>query len=109
MKKFLAMAFICSTLPALSFDSLPTVPLSEMSPMHDMQTMQAQKFRQEQLDYYNDVQTEKAKFKKRIQTQEEKTQEIKEQIQQAAQQKVDSYGKSEFVRENGQLRIKYSN
>ena len=54
------------------------------------------------------VQTEKAKFRRRNMTQEEKTKEIQKQIQQAAQQKVDSYGKSEFVQENGKLRIKYS-
>ena len=109
MKKLLAITFICTTIPAMAFDGLPTVPLSETSPMHDMQTMQAQRFRQEQLDYYNDVDTEKAKFKKRNKTDEERIQEVKQQIQQAAQQKVDSYGKSQFVQENGQLKIKYSN
>lgn len=109
MKKIFALAFIFTTLPAFSFDGLPTVPLSEISPMHDMQTMQAHKFRQEQIDYYNDVNTEKAKFKKRIQTDEERVQEVKQQIQESVQQKVNSYGKSEFVQENGKLKIKYMN
>ena len=109
MKKLLVVAFICSTLPAFSFGELPIVPINETSPMHDMQTMQAQRFRHEELNYYNDVDTEKAKFKKRTQTDDEKVQEVKQQIQQAAQQKINSYGKSEFVRENGQVKIKYSN
>ena len=114
MKRLLVLAFMCSTLPAISFDGLPTVPLSEISPMHDMQSMQAQKFRQEQINYYNDVQTEKERFKKRNKTEEEQAQEIhqqvqeiQQQVQQAVQQKVNNAGKSEFVQENGQLKIKY--
>jgi len=109
MKKLFTFVFLMMSLPAMSFDALPTVPLSEISPMHDMQTMQAHKFRQEQIDYYNDVQTEKAKFKKKNQTKEQKIQEVKEQIQQAVDRKTNSYGKSQFVQENGQLKIKYSN
>lgn len=114
MKKFLVLAFICSAMPAFSFDGMPIIPASSMSPMHDMQTMQMQKFRQEQIDYYNDVETEKARFKKNSKTEEEQIQEVKNQmqdvqnqIQQAVDKKMQSYGKSEIIREGGKIRIKY--
>ena len=109
MKKLILLAFICSSLPAFSFDALPDIPMSTLSPMHDMQTMQAQKFRQEQLDYYSDVQTEKKKFEQRNKTAEQKTQEVKDQIQQAVDRKYQNMGQSQFVQENGQLKIKYGN
>ena len=109
MRKILVLAFICSTVPTFSFDMLPDIPQTSLSPMHDMQTMEAQRFRHEELDYYNDVKAEKKKFEKRNMTPEQKTQEVKEQIQQAVDKKYESMGHSEFVRENGQLKIKYGN
>ena len=114
MKKFLALAFICSALPAFSFDGMPIIPESSMSPMHDMQTMQMHKFRQEQIDYYNDVETEKARFKKNSKTEEEQIQEVKtqmqdvqNQIQQAIDRKMKNMERSEIIREGGKIRIKY--
>lgn len=108
MKKYLTIAFILSALPAFSFDSLPTIPASTLSPMHDMQTLEEQKFRYQQLDYYNDdIKAEKKKFEKRNKTAEQKTQEVKEQIQQAVDKKYQNMGQSKLIQENGQLRIKY--
>ena len=104
MKKLLVITFVLTAIPTLAYDGLPTVPLTDLSPMHDMQTMQEQRFRQEQINYYNDVQEEKARYKKKNQTDEERVQEVKQQIQQA--QKIDS--KSQFVQENGRLKIKYT-
>ena len=109
MRKILAVLFMFSSLHAFSFDALPNIPASALSPMHDMQTMEEQKFRFQQLDYYNDVQTEKKKFEKRNKTPEQKTQEVKEQIQRAVDKKYESMGQSQFIQENGQLRIKYGN
>ncbi len=104
MKKIIAFVFLFSLLPASAFD-LPTVPVNELSPMHDMQSMQIQKFRQEQLDYYNDVKTEKEKFKKRN---TKPTEELQEKIQEAVQRANTRNSKSQFVRgENGQIIIKY--
>ena len=105
MKKFLAFAFICSMMPASAFD-LPTVPMNELSPMHDMQSMQAQRFRMENIDYYNDVETEKARYKKRT---AQPTEELQEKINQAVEKANKINSKSEFVRENGKLKIKYGN
>lgn len=109
MKKFLAIGFILSALPAYSFDSLPSFTQSTILPMHDMQSIETQRFRQEQLDYYNDINVEKKKFEKRNKTAEQKTQEVKEQIQQAVDRKYNSMGQSQFVQENGKWKIKYGN
>ena len=88
MKKLLALTFVFSMLPAFSFDGLPDVPINPVTPMNDMQTMQEAKFRHEELDYYNDdVQEAKAKFKKRNANPEEQAQQIKDQINQAVDQK----------------------
>jgi len=106
MKKLLLTTFVLTAIPALAYDGLPTIPVTAVSPMHEMQTLQEQRFRQEQINYYNDVQEEKARYKKKNQTDEERIQEVKQQIQQAGRQKIDS--KSQFVQENGQLKIKYT-
>ena len=107
MKKFLVLAFICSAMPAFAFEGMPIIPASTMSPMHDMQTLQENQFRQEQIDYYNDVKTEKARFKKKVITEEQQIQDVQNQIQQAVDRKMNSYGKSEIIREGGKIRIKY--
>ena len=114
MKKFLVLAFICSAMPAFAFESMPIIPASSMSPMHDMQTMQENKFRLEQIDYYNDVDTEKARFRKNSKTEAEQIQEVKtqmqdvqNQIQQAIDRKMKNMERSEIIREGGKRRIKY--
>lgn len=109
MKKFLVLAFVCSSLPAFSYDLVPEFVNSMASPAHDRQIMEDQMFRRSEFDYSNDVQTEKTKFEKRNKTAEQKTQEVKEQIQQAVDRQQRNMGRSEFVRENGQLKIKYGN
>jgi len=109
MRKFLLLAFVCSALPAFSFDLVPEFVNSMASPAHDRQTMEDQMFRRSELDYSGEVQTEKKKFEKKNKTAEQKTQEVKEQIQQAVDRQQRNMGRSEFVRENGQLRIKYGN
>ena len=109
MKKFLLLAFLCSSLPAFSYDLLPEFVNSMASPAHDRQTLEDQMFRRSELDYSNEVQPEKKKFEKNTKTAEQKTQEVKEQIQQAVNRQQRNMGRSEFVRENGQLKIKYGN
>lgn len=109
MKKLVLLALICSGIPAFS-DGLPDIPISTVSPMNEFQTMQTQKFKREELNLYtDDIQAEKKKFEKRNKTPEQKTQEVKEQIQQAVDRKYQNMGQSQFVQENGQLRIKYGN
>ncbi len=100
MKKFLTIAFICSTLPVFAFDALPTIPLNEVSPMSDMQAMEAQRFRQEQINYYSDVETEKKRFEKA-------NQKVTNQQDQPIIQKMINNTSSEFVEENGKIKIKY--
>ena len=85
-----------------------------MSSMHDMQTLQAQKFRQEQIDYYSDVETEKARFRKNTKTEAEQMQEVQSQIQdvqnqiqQAVDRKMKNMERSEIIREGGKIKIKY--
>ena len=103
MKKILLSVAVFSMLPVCAFE-LPTVPINELSPYHEMQSMEAARFRHEQIDYYNDVKTEKERFKKRN---AQPTAELKEQINQAVQKSNVQNSKSEFIRENGQLNIKY--
>lgn len=109
MKKLLAIAFVCSTLPVFAFGDLPVVPITTTSPMSDMQTIEDQKFRDDQINYYDDGKTKKSRFKRRAQTEEESIQDVRNQIQQSVDNKVKSYGKSRFIRENGQIKIKYGN
>ena len=109
MKKFLLLAFVCSALPAFSYDIIPEFVNSMGSPAHDRQILEDQMFRRSELDYNGEVQTEKKKCEKRNKTAEQKTQEVKDQIQQAVQRRQKNMGQSQFVQENGQLKIKYGN
>lgn len=110
MKKFLVLAFVCSALPAFSYDIIPELVNTLASPAaHDRQIMEDQMFRRSELDYNNEVQTEKKKFEKKLKTDEQKVQEVKEQIQQAVDRQQRNMGQSQFVEENGQLKIKYGN
>ena len=109
MRKFLLLAFVCSALPAFSYDLVPEFVNSMASPTHDRQILEDQMFRRSELDYNGEVQTEKKKFEKRNKTAEQKTQEVKEQIQQAVNRQQRNMGQSHFVQENGQLKIKYGN
>ena len=110
MKKLILLAFVCSALPAFSYDLVPELVNTMASPAaHDRQILEDQMFRRSELDYGNDVQTEKKKFEKKLKTDEQKVQEVKEQIQQAVDRQQRNMGQSQFVEENGQLKIKYGN
>ncbi len=101
MKKIILMSIIFATLPAFAFE-LPTVPLNETSPINEMQTMEAARFRHEEINY----ERKKANQKK---TKEETSTALKEQVQQAIQRTSVPNSQTEFIRENGQLKIKYGN
>ena len=62
MKIFYLIIFLlCLTLPATAF----TPPDAAVIQVHDMQMINQQRFRQEVLNDYNDVQTEKERFEKK--------------------------------------------
>ncbi|MBO6088210.1 hypothetical protein J6P92_07715 [bacterium] len=96
MKKFILLAFICSTLPAFS-DGLPDIPISTTSPMNEFQTMQYHKFEYEQEKNYEKEQSFFDKSK-------QKFQDLNENIKNVfTRNRTDS----KIIEENGQFKIKY--
>lgn len=85
-------------LTALGICSLPTLaagpPTASIIQVHDMQMIKQQKFRMEELDYYNDVQQEKERYRKRT-----------EQPKTVIQRVFDK--KSKFTEQDGEIKIKY--
>lgn len=93
MKKFLAVVFLFFIMsPAYS-----VVPDAAIIQVHDMQMINQQRFRYEELNDYNDVQTEKERYKKRTEPEQPFVQKIINK---------DSK-KSKFVDDNGQIKIEY--
>lgn len=90
MKKF-AILFCLISSPA--FAVLP--PDAAIIHVHDMQMINQQRFRMEEINDYNDVQQEKERYKKR------------NEQPQTVIQKIFSK-KSKFVEENGEVKIKYN-
>lgn len=91
MKRF-AILSVLLTMPA--FAVLP--PDAAIIHVHDMQMINQQRFRMEEINDYNDVQQEKERYQKR------------NEQPQTVMQKLFSK-KSKFVEENGNVKIKYDN
>lgn len=90
MKKyFLILALI--TMPAYAY----APPSAAIMQVHDMEMIKQQQFRMKELNYYNDVQEEKARYKKRNEKPETV---IPKTIPQ----------KSKFTENNGEIKIQYS-
>lgn len=107
MKKVLLLSFLLASIPycakAFSGDVAPASVLQ----VHDMQMIYEQKFRQEEVNDYKDMEEEKARFWKKKRNTEQQVQEVKEQIQTQQNRITAPSKRSEFVEENGQLKIKY--
>ena len=92
MKKTILTALLCfSILPA--YCVLP--PDAAIIQVHDMQMINQQRFRMEELNDYNDVETEKARFEKMTAPKEPLIKKL--------------FNKKKFVEENGQIKIENDN
>lgn len=101
MKKLFALILAFSTLPAFAFE--PIVPeIINLGTMqgHDMQSMEAQHFRMRELDDMKEVKEEKQRFEKENSVQG---------AEQPIIQKMINNTNSEFVEENGKIKIRYIN
>ena len=88
MKKIcLTILFISVALPALSV----AAPDAAIIQVHDMQMINEQRFRQDVLNDYNDVETEKARFEKKTAPKESLINKL--------------FNKKKFVEENGEIKI----
>ena len=88
MKKlFTTISILLVSLPALAYPPSP----AEVIMVHDMQMINQQRFRMEELNDYNDVQTEKARYQKRT----EPTETLFNKL----------FNKKKLVEENGQIKI----
>lgn len=90
MKQILILSLLFTT-PA--FAALP--PDASLIQVHDMQMLNQQRFRMQEINDYNDVQTEKARYQK-------KNQQSKTVIDKIFNKK------SKFVDNNGELKIEYT-
>ena len=89
MKQFIVIVFLCSfILPVYS-----VVPDAAIIQVHDMQMINQQRFRMEEINDYNDVETEKARYEKKH-SQSEGTSLINR-----------LFKKKKFVEENGTIKI----
>jgi hypothetical protein len=99
MKKLLVSILALSALPVFAYT--PVIPeIINLGTMqgHDMQSMEAQHFRMRELNDMKEVKEEKQRFEKETTVQE-----------QPMIQKMINNTNSEFVEENGQIKIKYMN
>ncbi len=88
MKKIcLTILFISVALPAFSV----AAPDAAIIQVHDMQMINEQRFRQDVLNDYNDVETEKARFEKKTAPKESLINKL--------------FNKKKFVEENGEIKI----
>ncbi len=93
MKKILTCVFISAmSLPALAFTD------ASMINVHDMQMINQQRFRMEEINDYKEVKEEKARFEKRINSQKPEKLRVENQIIQK---------EPELVDDAGQIKIKY--
>lgn len=89
MKKVLfILAIFVTTNLAYAYPPSP----AEIIMVHDMQMINQQRFRMEELNDYNDVQTEKARYQKRT---EPSSEPLINKL----------FNKKKFVEENGQIKI----
>ncbi len=90
MKKIILSTFLLSTvLPACAF-----IPDAAVIPTHDMQTLQQQRFRIEEINDYKEVQEEKERYWK------------KNSIPDIHSEKALPVENPEFTNENGEIKIK---
>ncbi len=88
MKKILSILLLCTiAVPVCAV----VPPDASIIQVHDMQMINQQRFRQEVLNDYNDVETEKARFEKKTAPKESLIQKL--------------FSKKKFVEENGEIKI----
>lgn len=106
MKKILLLSvllLIPQCAKAFSGDVAP----ADVLQVHDMQMLNEQRFRMEEYNDYKDMQEEKTRFWKKNKSAKEQVQEITNQVQKRQEQVAAPSKRSEFIKENGQLKIKY--
>ena len=106
MKKILLLALLLSVPQCVKAYSGDVAPASVLQ-VHDMQMLYEQKFRQEEVNDYKDLKEEKARFWKKDKAVSDQIQQIETQVQKRQEQVAAPSKRSEFIEENGQLKIKY--
>lgn len=89
MKKYLLTLALIS-MPAFAY----APPSASVMQVHDLEMVKQQQFRMHELNYYNEVQEEKARYQKR-----------NKQPQTVIQETLPE--KSKFTDDNGEIKIKY--
>ncbi len=114
MKKFLLLTVLLASIPQCAKAFSGDVAPADVMQIHDMQMLYEQKFRQDEVNDYKDLKEEKARYWKKNKSDEQRTQEAKQKAQeikdqiQTQQNRISAPSKhSEFVEENGQIKIKY--
>jgi hypothetical protein len=94
MKKLLSILFVLSTIsPALAY----APPLEAITQVHDMQMIKEQQFRRDELNYYNDVKEEKARYQKKVQ-----------KTTTAKPESVIIKAEPSLIQDSGEIKIKYN-
>ncbi len=89
MKKYVLILILIAA-PACAYPP----PQAAIMQVHDMEMIKQQRFRMEELNYYNDVQTEKIRYQKRNM-----------QTKPVIQKKFSDNQNQKFVEQNGELKI----
>lgn len=89
MKKYILILALLS-MPVYAY----APPSAAVMQVHDMEMLKQQRFRMQELNYYNDVQEEKTRYQKR--NEQPKT----------VMEKLFSK-KSKFIEDNGEVKIQY--
>ncbi len=89
MKKYFLILALLS-MPAFAY----APPSASVMQVHDLEMVKQQQFRMRELNYYNEVQEEKARYQKR------------NEQPQTVMQKIFSK-KSKFTEDNGEIKIQY--
>ena len=97
MKKFLTLFLTCSALPVFAF--VPPMPQVGTMQGHDMQSIKVQQFRMRELNDMKEVKEEKERY--------QKMNNLPTTGQQPVVQQMINNSNSEFVEENGKIKIKY--
>ena len=107
MKKLLLTAFLVS-IPYCAYSFVGEFSPADVIQVHDMQMINEQRFKMEQqFDENESLQEEKTRYWKKNKSPNKQVEETKEQIQQKQQQVIQPSKHSEFIQENGQIKIKY--
>lgn len=89
MKKYILILALLS-MPVYAY----APPSAAVMQVHDMEMLKQQRFRMQELNYYNDVQEEKIRYQKR----NEQPQTVIEKL---------FTKKSKFIEDNGEVKIQY--